>query len=311
MENWDVFISYAREERNKVAYPLATKLRKLGLSVWFDEYELKLGHSISQGIDQGISGSKAGVLILSKSFFAKKFTNHELRGIVQRHIAGEMKILPIWLDITSEEVRRISSTLSDLKAANWNDGLDVIVEQILQSFGILPKREKFNNKNAQKILGLLSTKIGQSSNVSWSNLCPFPLLAYAYQHNTGNMIIFNSFSDSDMIDTTQSFAATCKVNISFAPQKDSKHKILYHHFVLFNAKNLSKSRWYLAHELGHIFLHHPPKKEKVYNAVIPSIGLELYIVGHTSAQEAEADWFASILLQRGEEGLLHVLEEYQ
>ena len=43
---WDVFISYASEDRAAVATPLAVGLRDAGVSVWLDENELKLGDSL-------------------------------------------------------------------------------------------------------------------------------------------------------------------------------------------------------------------------------------------------------------------------
>lgn len=40
---WDVFISHAYEEKEKVAIPLSTALKKAGISVWLDKTELKIG----------------------------------------------------------------------------------------------------------------------------------------------------------------------------------------------------------------------------------------------------------------------------
>ncbi|HYD12150.1 MAG TPA: toll/interleukin-1 receptor domain-containing protein [Allosphingosinicella sp.] len=54
---WDVFISHASEDKKSVARPLASKLRRLGLTVWLDENELKLGDSLSRKIDEGLTKS--------------------------------------------------------------------------------------------------------------------------------------------------------------------------------------------------------------------------------------------------------------
>lgn len=40
-KEYDVFISHASEDKEEVARPLAEALRKNGLSVWYDEFELK------------------------------------------------------------------------------------------------------------------------------------------------------------------------------------------------------------------------------------------------------------------------------
>jgi hypothetical protein len=42
----DVFISYASQDRNTVAKPLAELLTALGISVWFDQFDLKIGDSL-------------------------------------------------------------------------------------------------------------------------------------------------------------------------------------------------------------------------------------------------------------------------
>lgn len=75
---WDVFISHAWEDKEEVAHPLAEALKAKGLSVWYDKFTLKIGDSLRQSIDNGLSKSRYGVVILSKSFFAKKWPKNEL-----------------------------------------------------------------------------------------------------------------------------------------------------------------------------------------------------------------------------------------
>jgi hypothetical protein len=43
---FDVFISHASEDKEAFVEPLATELRKRGLKVWFDKFELKVGDSL-------------------------------------------------------------------------------------------------------------------------------------------------------------------------------------------------------------------------------------------------------------------------
>ena len=109
----DVFIAHASEDKDSVARPLADALAAAGLSVWYDEGELKLGDSIRRSIDQGIALSRFGVVILSKSFFEKGWTQYELDGLVTRAVSDEQVILPIWHDITKQEVISHSPSLAD------------------------------------------------------------------------------------------------------------------------------------------------------------------------------------------------------
>ena len=50
----DVFISHASEDKDEIVRPLAIALRNAGLTVWYDEFELKIGDSLRQKIDKGL-----------------------------------------------------------------------------------------------------------------------------------------------------------------------------------------------------------------------------------------------------------------
>ena len=115
---YDAFISHATEDKDEVARPLARELEKMGFSMWFDEFSLKIGDSLRRSIDQGLRLSRFGVIILSKSFFAKNWPQYELNGLVSREIEGKKVILPVWHGVTKKEVERFSSPLSDKVAAN-------------------------------------------------------------------------------------------------------------------------------------------------------------------------------------------------
>jgi TIR domain len=71
-KKYDVFISHASEDKDEIVRPLVVKLGSLGLKVWYDEFTLHIGDSLTESVDKGISDSHYGILILSKNFFAKK-----------------------------------------------------------------------------------------------------------------------------------------------------------------------------------------------------------------------------------------------
>jgi hypothetical protein len=79
--NWDVFISHASEDKAVVAKPLADMLQAKGLKVWYDEYTLSIGDNLRRSIEQGLAGSRYGIVVLSPNFFAKKWTQLELDGL--------------------------------------------------------------------------------------------------------------------------------------------------------------------------------------------------------------------------------------
>lgn len=115
---YDVFISHASEDRDEVVRPLAIALKAAGLEVWFDEFELKIGDSLRRKIDAGLARSRFGVVVLSKAFLKKGWTQYELDGIITRSVGGEQVLLPIWHDITKQEVINFSPSLGDKVARN-------------------------------------------------------------------------------------------------------------------------------------------------------------------------------------------------
>jgi hypothetical protein len=118
VRKFDVFISHASEDKNEVVRPLALALQNKNLRVWYDEFELKIGDSLRQKIDKGLANSRFGIVVLSKNFIRKGWTNYELDGIITKAVSGQQVVLPIWHDITKQEVIDYSPSLADKVARN-------------------------------------------------------------------------------------------------------------------------------------------------------------------------------------------------
>lgn len=110
---FDVFISHASEDKDEVVRPLANALREAGLSVWYDEFELRIGDSLRRKIDRGLGSSRFGVVVVSQAFFGKGWPEYELDGLVTRAVSGEQILLPIWHNVSKREVIGYSSSLAD------------------------------------------------------------------------------------------------------------------------------------------------------------------------------------------------------
>jgi hypothetical protein len=131
-DQWDVFISHATEDKQEIARPLSDALKGKGLRVWYDEFSLKLGDSLRQSIERGLARSLFGVVILSPHFFEKHWTQQELNGLSAREVEGEKVILPVWHKIDAEGVRLSSPMLADRKAVHTDQGLEIVVQQIME-----------------------------------------------------------------------------------------------------------------------------------------------------------------------------------
>lgn len=129
---WDVFICHAWEDKDTIARPLANALRRAGLKVWYDEFTLTLGDSLRRSIDQGVAQSRYGIVILSPHFFAKKWPQWELNGLVFKEIRSGKTILPIWHNVTPDYIAQFSPALADKLGIATDQGLDRIVREVLR-----------------------------------------------------------------------------------------------------------------------------------------------------------------------------------
>lgn len=118
---FDVFISHASEDKEAIVRPLAAALEERGLVVWYDETELRVGDSLRRKIDAGISRSRFGLVVLSKPFLRKGWTSYELDGLVTRSVGGGQVLLPLWHEISKDEVIAASPSLADKVALRTSD----------------------------------------------------------------------------------------------------------------------------------------------------------------------------------------------
>lgn len=130
---YDFFISHASEDKEEVARPLAEKLTGMGAAVWYDETELLVGDSLREKIDHGLANSKYGIVVLSAHFFSKNWPQTELNGLVAREVDGRKVILPIWHNISVDEIRNYSPILADRLATRTQLGLDKVVADIVSA----------------------------------------------------------------------------------------------------------------------------------------------------------------------------------
>lgn len=129
---WDVFISYASEDREDFVQPLAERLHVKGLRVWYADFILKIGDSLNRSIDTGLARSKFGIVVISPNFLAKEWPRRELDGLVTREVDGTKVILPVWHNIEYEQLRTRSPMLADRIAVKSSAGLDRVVDRLLE-----------------------------------------------------------------------------------------------------------------------------------------------------------------------------------
>jgi len=130
---YDVFICHASEDKRDFVRPLAEKLRQQHIEVWYDEFSLSIGDSLTQKIDEGLSKSRFGIVVLSPNFFKKPWAKRELNGLTMREMVEKRNlILPIWHRVTVQDVMEYSPPLADKKAGSSSDGINTLIRDLVK-----------------------------------------------------------------------------------------------------------------------------------------------------------------------------------
>ena len=95
-----VFMSYNKLDKT-TARLLAIALVQQGVGIWFDEWGIAPGESITGGIEEGLRTSDVFVLVWSSDAVASNWVGMELRAYLRRRVDDDsLRIVPILLDST-------------------------------------------------------------------------------------------------------------------------------------------------------------------------------------------------------------------
>ena len=130
--DFDVFISHASEDKAAFAEPLAIRLREIGVKVWFDKFTLKVGDSLHDSVERGLSRSRFGVVIFSPNFLAKNWPRAELNGLFAREMDGHKVILPVWHNISSAEMKAAFPIQADKVALRSSEGVPAVAKALTE-----------------------------------------------------------------------------------------------------------------------------------------------------------------------------------
>ncbi len=117
------FISYDYSVKSEVVDPLAEKLIKAGIAVWYDEYEIVIGDNIHDKIMDGLKQCKYCILIISKEYIEnRKWAKREFENITALETQdGRNRILPVWHGVSKEEVMELEPRLGNIKGIRTDD----------------------------------------------------------------------------------------------------------------------------------------------------------------------------------------------
>lgn len=127
-KTFDVFICHASEDKDFVDQ-LTSTLKNDGVAVWYDSFQIGWGDDLRPAIDNGLKNSRYGIVVFSSAFLKKKkWTEYELNGLFSKEKNGQKVILPIWHDITKDDISQYSLTFAD-RIAKRSDDIPSIVKE--------------------------------------------------------------------------------------------------------------------------------------------------------------------------------------
>jgi TIR domain len=129
---FDAFISHASEDKEKFVDALAKGLESLGLKIWYDTAEVRLGDNLIGSIGAGLRKSRFCIVVLSPNFFAKHWPQAEMTSALNEEFGdGHTRVLPIWLDVDKAAVQLGAPMLAQKLAVSAKGGLPAVLSSLL------------------------------------------------------------------------------------------------------------------------------------------------------------------------------------
>jgi hypothetical protein len=127
------FISHDRRDQKEIAEPIALQLQKWMCPVWFDQYSLRVGDSLRESIEKGLRDCPKCILILTPNFLGNSgWTKREYDSVFTRELVEKRRvILPVWHNVTVEDVYQYSPILADRVAVHWGEDLEAVARRLL------------------------------------------------------------------------------------------------------------------------------------------------------------------------------------
>ena len=121
-KKYDVFISHANKDKLSYVNDLNKVIKKLGINIFYDTDVLSWGDNFKQVILDGTAESEFAIIVISKNFFGREWTERELDEFLAQQNASEQKtVLPLLYGITFDELKEKYPTLGDIQAITTKD----------------------------------------------------------------------------------------------------------------------------------------------------------------------------------------------
>lgn len=136
-----IFISYSHENKEFVDN-LANQLVQRNVNIWLDRWELSLGDSIIDKVQEAVDGSSALLVIMSKASIASEWCKRELSsGFLRELEEKRVVVMPVLLEDCDIPLFARGKFYADFRT-NFDEGLKTVVEGIAKVTNPFLAREK-------------------------------------------------------------------------------------------------------------------------------------------------------------------------
>lgn len=132
VEKPSAFISHDSRDKEELVRELAQELARLMCPVWYDEFSLRVGASLRESIETGLKETRNCIVVLSPNFLSNEgWGKAEFDSVFTREIIEKQNVmLPVWHNVTVEQVYEYSPRLADKVGLNTNIGVKELARKL-------------------------------------------------------------------------------------------------------------------------------------------------------------------------------------
>ena len=118
-ERPDIFLSFAGEQRANVARPLRKALKRMGIVVWMDEYDIRPGELWQNKIQEAMDDARYIVAVVSREWLDKDWPRREAQKAVRLGRDHQERVIPILVEVDPEDPDLQGDWMGAIQAIQW------------------------------------------------------------------------------------------------------------------------------------------------------------------------------------------------
>lgn len=109
-----VYLAHASEDKDRVR-PIAEYLMAHGVDVWFDEWEIDLGDSLRQKMEEGLGAMTHFAVVLTETSITKPWVAKEIDVGLVSQVGGKSRFVPLVVDLDPAKLSPFLQAMLSLK----------------------------------------------------------------------------------------------------------------------------------------------------------------------------------------------------